>query len=242
MKPANASLHACRANTARDLPPTNSQHPVWPHVSLRNRGAQLCQARNVRSARVLSAPQRQGRGRDMRSPALQPVSAIRNHAETSAHLANGRLVPGQPKLTNPACAGEARSNCVPLIFRSRRTRRPRRRARRRGISAPFEVQAATIPDILAGRDVCGARPPARARRRVRHPSFARIGQAAPKKPKALILAPTREPRRRSSRELEPLARVQGRSVYAVYGGVGYDPQRRALRKGVDVLVACPGRS
>ena len=113
---------------------------------------------------------------------------------------------------------------------------------RRGISAPFEVQAATIPDILAGRDVCGRAPTGSGKTLAFGiPLLARIGQAAPKKPKALILAPTRELAAQIQRELEPLARVRGRSVYAVYGGVGYDPQRRALRKGVDVLVACPGR-
>ena len=113
---------------------------------------------------------------------------------------------------------------------------------RRGISTPFEVQAATIPDILNGRDVCGRAPTGSGKTLAFGiPLIARIGQAAPKKPKALILAPTRELAAQIQRELEPLARARGRSVYAVYGGVGYDPQRRALRKGVDVLVACPGR-
>ena len=113
---------------------------------------------------------------------------------------------------------------------------------RRGISAPFEVQAATIPDILAGRDVCGRAPTGSGKTLAFGiPLLARIGKAAPKKPRALVLAPTRELAAQIQRELEPLARARGRSVYAVYGGVGYDPQRRALRKGVDVLVACPGR-
>jgi superfamily II DNA/RNA helicase len=113
---------------------------------------------------------------------------------------------------------------------------------RRGISAPFEVQAATIPDILAGRDVCGRAPTGSGKTLAFGiPLLARIGKAAPKKPRALVLAPTRELAAQIQRDLEPLARARGRSVYAVYGGVGYDPQRRALRKGVDVLVACPGR-
>ena len=43
------------------------------------------------------------------------------------------------------------------------------------------------------------------------------------------------------RELAPIARAGGRSVIAVYGGIGYEPQKRALARGVDVLVACPGR-
>jgi superfamily II DNA/RNA helicase len=112
----------------------------------------------------------------------------------------------------------------------------------RGISAPFEVQAATIPDLIAGRDLCGRAPTGSGKTLAFGiPLIARIGKAAAKKPRALVLAPTRELAAQIQRELEPLARARGRSVYAVYGGVGYDPQRRALRKGVDVLVACPGR-
>ena len=54
---------------------------------------------------------------------------------------------------------------------------------RRGISAPFEVQAATIPDILAGRDVCGRAPTGSGKTLAFGiPLIARIGQAAPKKP------------------------------------------------------------
>jgi superfamily II DNA/RNA helicase len=112
----------------------------------------------------------------------------------------------------------------------------------RGISAPFEVQAATIPDLLAGRDVCGRAPTGSGKTLAFGiPLLARIGKAKPKRPRALVLAPTRELAAQIQRELQPLARVRGRQVYAVYGGVGYEPQRRALRRGVDVLVACPGR-
>jgi superfamily II DNA/RNA helicase len=57
----------------------------------------------------------------------------------------------------------------------------------------------------------------------------------------LILAPTRELAAQITRELEPLAAVRNQRVFAIYGGVGYEPQKRALRKGVEILVACPGR-
>jgi superfamily II DNA/RNA helicase len=57
----------------------------------------------------------------------------------------------------------------------------------------------------------------------------------------LILSPTRELAEQICRELEPLAKAMDRKVLAVYGGTGLDRQIRALRKGVDVLVACPGR-
>jgi superfamily II DNA/RNA helicase len=112
----------------------------------------------------------------------------------------------------------------------------------RGITEPFEVQAATIPDAIAGRDVCG-RAPTGSGKTIAFgvPVLSRISRAQKRKPTALVLAPTRELAAQISRELEPLAGSQARRVYAVYGGVGYEPQRRKLNKGVDVLVACPGR-
>ncbi len=112
----------------------------------------------------------------------------------------------------------------------------------RKITSPFPVQAATIPDLLGGRDVC-ARAPTGSGKTIAFgvPLLARVERAAPKRPRALVLAPTRELAAQIQRELSPLAEVRGRRVSTVYGGVGYEPQRRALRKGVDVLVACPGR-
>src|SRR4029450_13181789 len=73
------------------------------------------------------------------------------------------------------------------------------------------------------------------------PLAARVGQARPRRPRALVLAPTRELAEQIHRELRPLLAVRGRTAASVYGGVGYGAQRHALRKGADVLVACPGR-
>ena len=113
---------------------------------------------------------------------------------------------------------------------------------RRGITSPFEVQAATIPDALAGRDVCGRAPTGSGKTLAFGiPLVARVDHARPRHPRALILAPTRELAAQIQTEIEPLARARGRSGAVVYGGVGYEPQRRQLRKGVDILVACPGR-
>ena len=113
---------------------------------------------------------------------------------------------------------------------------------KRGITEPFDVQAATIPDALAGRDVCG-RAPTGSGKTIAFgvPLVARIGKARKRRPRALILAPTRELTAQICRELEPLAAARGLTVCSVYGGVGYDGQRRQLNRGVDVLVACPGR-
>ncbi len=113
---------------------------------------------------------------------------------------------------------------------------------RRGITDPFPVQSLTIPDLLVGRDVCGSAPTGSGKTvAFGVPLVDRVGRAKPRKPRALVLAPTRELAAQIQRELAPLAEVRDRSVFTVYGGVGYEPQRRALRRGVDVLVACPGR-
>jgi len=111
-----------------------------------------------------------------------------------------------------------------------------------GITTPFPIQAATIPDVLAGRDVCGKAPTGSGKTLAFGlPLIARVGKAGRHHPRALILAPTRELAQQIERELAPPARAAGRRVFAVYGGVGYGPQQSALRKGVDVLVATPGR-
>src|SRR5436190_18480789 len=106
----------------------------------------------------------------------------------------------------------------------------------RGIDQPFEVQALTIPDAIAGRDVCG-RAPTGSGKTIAFgvPLLTRISRAEKRRPTALVLAPTRELAAQICRELEPLAGSRARRVGAVYGGVGYEPQLRQLRRGVDVL-------
>jgi superfamily II DNA/RNA helicase len=113
---------------------------------------------------------------------------------------------------------------------------------RRNLTNPFPVQEATIPDLLAGRDVCGRAPTGSGKTLAFGlPLLAKVGKARRRHPRALVLAPTRELAEQIKEELMPLARVMGRYVLAVYGGVGYGPQRGALNRGVDVLVATPGR-
>jgi len=111
-----------------------------------------------------------------------------------------------------------------------------------GIVEPFPVQAATIPDVLAGKDVSGKAPTGSGKTLAFGlPLVTRVGKAGRNRPRALILAPTRELAEQIKQELAPLAKSVGRYVFAIYGGVGYGPQKGALRKGVDVLVATPGR-
>ncbi len=112
----------------------------------------------------------------------------------------------------------------------------------RGLVEPFPVQAASIPDALAGRDVSAKAPTGSGKTfAFGLPVLSIVEKAERYRPRALILAPTRELAEQITRELDPLARSVRRRVSAIYGGVGYGPQKRALREGVDVLVATPGR-
>jgi superfamily II DNA/RNA helicase len=116
----------------------------------------------------------------------------------------------------------------------------------RGITSPFPIQAATLPDSLAGRDVLGrgrtgsgktvafALPTVAALVASRRPR-------TPARPRALILLPTRELANQVADTVRPLAESVGLKTTTVFGGVGQNPQVAALRAGVDVLIACPGR-
>jgi superfamily II DNA/RNA helicase len=113
---------------------------------------------------------------------------------------------------------------------------------RSGITTPFPIQIATIPDLMAGRDVCGKAPTGSGKTLAFGiPLVARVGQGQPGQPRALVLSPTRELALQIRTTLEPLGHVRKRKVLAIYGGMSYDPQRRALKRGVDIVVACPGR-
>ena len=112
----------------------------------------------------------------------------------------------------------------------------------RGIDRTFPIQAATIADALAGRDVCGKAPTGSGKTLAFGiPLAMRVARGKPTRPRALILAPTRELAAQIQNELAPLLALRGRRVAAVYGGVGIVPQLKALKRGVDVVVACPGR-
>ena len=114
--------------------------------------------------------------------------------------------------------------------------------KQRGFDTPFDIQITTIPDAMAGRDICGRAATGSGKTLAfAIPLAARIGKARPHYPRGLVLAPTRELAEQIQRELTPIARACDRTVVSVYGGVGYEPQRRAFRKAVDILVACPGR-
>ena len=115
---------------------------------------------------------------------------------------------------------------------------------RNGIDAPFPIQVATLPDTLAGRDVLGrGRTGSGKTLAFSLPLVARLmgGTRSPRKPRGLVLVPTRELANQVLAVVEPLARAAGLTCAVVFGGVGQNPQVKALAPGVDVLVACPGR-
>ncbi|MFK4482366.1 DEAD/DEAH box helicase [Curtobacterium sp. AB7] len=118
-----------------------------------------------------------------------------------------------------------------------------------GASSPFPIQAATIPDVIAGKDVLG---------RGRTGSGKTIAFGAPlveklmehgggtkrkmgRAPRALILAPTRELALQIDRTVQPIARSVGLFTTQIYGGVPYGRQEGALERGVDIIVGTPGR-
>ena len=115
---------------------------------------------------------------------------------------------------------------------------------RTGITAPFPIQVETIPDALAGHDLLGRGSTGSGKTLAFGlPLLARIASLPPqpKRPRGLILVPTRELAMQVSDALEPLGRSLGLHFKTVVGGTSMDKQVYALRRGVDVLVATPGR-
>ncbi len=113
---------------------------------------------------------------------------------------------------------------------------------RRGITEPFPIQAASIPDAIEGRDVCGKAPTGSGKTLAFGSAMlARVDVADRHRPRGLVLVPTRELADQIVSELAPLAKAMSRRLVAVYGGVGYGAQKAALRRGADVVVATPGR-
>ena len=112
----------------------------------------------------------------------------------------------------------------------------------RGVTEPFAIQALTIADALAGRDVCGkAKTGSGKTLAFGLPILQRVGPAESKKPRALVLVPTRELANQVCDELEPLGAVRDVRVVAIYGGANIDKQVKQLKDGAEVVVATPGR-
>ena len=112
----------------------------------------------------------------------------------------------------------------------------------RGIDSPFEIQELSIPDVLAGRDVCGkAKTGSGKTLAFGLPLIQILPAGRPGRPTGLALVPTRELAVQVCRELAPLAARRDLRVEAIYGGAPIEKQIAALNKGVDFVVATPGR-
>ena len=113
---------------------------------------------------------------------------------------------------------------------------------REGIRSPFPIQALTVADAMAGRDLSGKAPTGSGKTLAfALPVAARVTKAQPGRPRALLLVPTRELAAQVKEVLVPLARVRGRTVVTIYGGTDIRKDVKRLRAGADVVVACPGR-
>ncbi|WP_394277725.1 DEAD/DEAH box helicase, partial [Luteococcus sp.] len=115
---------------------------------------------------------------------------------------------------------------------------------KQGITAPFPIQAATIPDAITGRDVLGRGQTGSGKTLgFGLPMLTRLSQADPAggAPRALVLVPTRELALQCADVLAPLAKTLRLDLTLIAGGMGYGPQLRAFERGVDIVVATPGR-
>ncbi|WP_433263907.1 DEAD/DEAH box helicase [Actinosynnema sp. CS-041913] len=113
-----------------------------------------------------------------------------------------------------------------------------------GINDPFPIQAATLPDALAGRDVLGRGQTGSGKTLAFGLALlSRLAgdRAKPLKPRALVLVPTRELAMQVEEALSPFARSLGLWCRTVVGGTSFPRQIDALRRGVDLLIATPGR-
>lgn len=117
---------------------------------------------------------------------------------------------------------------------------------RSGITEPFPIQRQTLPDSLNGRDIIGrGRTGSGKTLAFALPLVARLASdsrgSSPRQPRGLVLVPTRELAAQVAETLDPLARALGLSHVVIHGGVSAFPQVKALTRGVDIVIACPGR-
>lgn len=112
----------------------------------------------------------------------------------------------------------------------------------KGITEAFPIQALTIADALAGRDVCGkAKTGSGKTLAFGLPVLQLVKTAESRQPRALILVPTRELATQVSEELAPVGKARDIRVDAVYGGSDIEAQIKQLKRGVEVIAATPGR-
>ncbi|MGW4642036.1 DEAD/DEAH box helicase [Sphaerisporangium sp. NPDC004334] len=183
-----------------------------------------------------------GAGHDQDAPtarSARAVSSPKGSASTAPAETRPQAVPADGE-TLPESAADA-----PAEFSLLGLPKPLITAlARQGITSPFPIQRATIPDILSGRHVLGRGQTGSGKTLAFGlPTMALLGgvKAAPRRPLAVILVPTRELAMQVTDALEPLGRGLSLRIKTVVGGMSMGRQIEALRRGVEIVVATPGR-
>jgi superfamily II DNA/RNA helicase len=156
---------------------------------------------------------------------------------SSSRTASSSAAASHPSATRPAAQSFAQLGLPDAVVQA---------LTKTGITTPFPIQTATLPDSLAGRDVLGrGRTGSGKTLAFVLPMLVRLASSSshrrPNRPRALVLAPTRELATQIEAVMAPIAKVLSLRTLTVFGGVGAGPQISGLRSGVDVVVACPGR-
>jgi superfamily II DNA/RNA helicase len=113
---------------------------------------------------------------------------------------------------------------------------------RQQITSPTPIQIAALPDALAGRDVVGQAPTGSGKTvAFALPLVGSVAKGSPRRPRALVLAPTRELASQIAAVIAPLAATRGRTVATFFGGTSLPKDIKRLATGVDIAVGCPGR-
>ena len=114
---------------------------------------------------------------------------------------------------------------------------------KRGIKTPFPIQDLTIPDALRGNDVCGkAKTGSGKTLAFGIPMVQNLDQpSGDNNPRGLIMVPTRELATQVKEELDPLLNGKSLTAVAIYGGANIEEQIKAIKRGIDIIVATPGR-
>ncbi|KRE43601.1 DEAD/DEAH box helicase [Knoellia sp. Soil729] len=223
------------------------------------------QRRDDRGSRPAYGERREGRPpfrRDSDTPARRVADPVRRDRHEGRHFDEHRHDLEQPRTFEEAEAERAQADTW-VKYESKKGTGPAtvtedngfarlgvdprlvERLARDGITTPFPIQDATIPDALAGRDVLGRGQTGSGKTLAFGlPTITRLvdgTKPASKRPRSLIMVPTRELAMQVSDALEPLVHVTGLRHKLVAGGLSYEPQVKALAKGIDILVATPGR-
>ncbi|HEX6916911.1 MAG TPA: DEAD/DEAH box helicase, partial [Phycicoccus sp.] len=217
-----------REGPKRDERPVHRPHDTRPR---RERGDRPVRERSPRVADPARRDRHEGRHAEP-AVSFEEAEALRAEADTWTRYSSTAGGPKEVTEDNGFAALGLPDRLVERLARD-------------GITEPFPIQAAAIPDALAGRDVLGrGRTGSGKTLAFGLPMLARLaggGRPASRRPRALVLVPTRELAMQVSDALEPVVHVTGMRHRLVAGGLSDEPQISSLARGVDVLVATPGR-